>query len=261
MAFEDVYLVTEKLETVAEDAIIALEHHLGIALPSGYRPFMTTLGKGTFCDLVSVYSPEQILQRQADARERWHMYYDAFWDDPDRVLSKEQVMESILFAHTADSDEFIVCPSLPNRTFILPRHDNTVYWTDDSFIGHHTWFGPHGSVEHLSSFKYFESNRDRQRLSLFTAQHHLLLTDIATFLTAYWPYSPQHRRGDPLAEDTQWLILFIAPIGGRIQLTQGLPRDGRIGITMTYDSDSGTEVRACVNQLLARGFYQVSPVT
>ena len=50
MLFTDTYLVTNKLETYSDAAVDTAEAQLGTRFPVGYREYVTTLGKGEYCD-------------------------------------------------------------------------------------------------------------------------------------------------------------------------------------------------------------------
>src|SRR5262249_3123922 len=109
--FDAVYRVSTHLVTVAESHIVALEQLLGLSLPSGYCTFMTALGLGTYCDVIAFFPPEQILAEYTEEVDGWA----SFWDNPDAILSREELQASVVLGKSGEGDQIIFCPAYPER--------------------------------------------------------------------------------------------------------------------------------------------------
>ena len=69
-----------------------------------------------------VYLPGQIMKEQPEWLERITQYW--FWDDGADVLTKEQVLRSVVVADTWDGDEIIW---FEGRYYVLPREEEKIY--------------------------------------------------------------------------------------------------------------------------------------
>ncbi|WP_423973237.1 hypothetical protein [Kingella oralis] len=69
-----------------------------------------------------VYLPGQIMKEQPEWLERITQYW--FWDDGADVLTKEQVLRSVVVADTWDGDEIIW---FEGRYYVLPREEENIY--------------------------------------------------------------------------------------------------------------------------------------
>lgn len=257
MGFEGVYLVSNKLQIASEDEIEDLEKSLGRALPKGYADFVSTLGLGTYCDLLRVYLPERILKEREEVRQRWDQYY--FWEDGRDVLTKEQVLECTIFADTIDGDEIIAHPEKPGRLFVLPRHDDLIYVVPRCFEAPLEWHGPKGIEREEPGFRYFESWVDREYREFFTAKELFSITDLAPYFADFWTQFGQNVVPDPgvkeESDEENVAILFVQGIGARLQLVQA-SGDGRMSVRIDYDADSESVVQSFVAFLTDMGFYE-----
>jgi hypothetical protein len=98
MAFEDVYLVSDKLTLTPAAELEELQGWLGAPLPRGYREYMTTLGVGTYCDLVQVLTPTQVRDARDERREFVREYYQEFWGESEGSLTLEEAVAGVFFA-------------------------------------------------------------------------------------------------------------------------------------------------------------------
>ncbi len=231
MDFDRIYFVSNKLLLAEADDLLQLEQGLGVPLPLGYADFMQKLGVGTYCDFLRVFSPDQILERYQDARERWRTSY--FWDAGRDVLSKEQVLESIIFADTTDGDEIIFHPQMPDKLFVLPRHDDQIYWVHEVFMEPLNWDSVHGKMYESPSFRHFESWVDRAAVSYFTQATDIDLDELMEGIAAHWT----DMLIDEMDEEDQVRLLFVPSIDGRLQLVQAAEDDPRVGVRLDYDVD------------------------
>jgi len=257
--FANLYLVTDKLQTISPHEIDALERTLGLSLPEGYYEYMTTLGVGTYCDLLRVYEPRRVLEESEKMRNLWRDY--CFWEAGREILSKEQILEAIIFADTEVGDNVVLSTDMPDRLFVLPRDDDTVYWVPENFRNPLLWRSQDGIVHRPPEFQYFESWRDRACVELFTALKSFELAELAERFIDQWSNSEIHTidlRHRAEEEDAdQLMFLFIKDIGGRVQLDKGVG-DGRVGIRIDYDLDSANQVGLFLQTLVELGFYETS---
>lgn len=264
MKFDDVYLVSDKLETSSEAELKDLEAKLGMALPKGYAEYMLHLGVGTYCDELCVYSPEKILDDYEYRQEQWDDYF--FWDEGADVLTKEQVLQCVVFAYTPDGDEIIAHPDLPECLFVLPRHDMVIYKIPGCFDAPLAWVGPEGEVRREPKFRYFESWKDRAYKELFTAKELFSIKDLAPYFVDFWEQmgkkafvlTARKDIEDEEEEDEEPILaamVYVRGIGGSVQLTQAYG-DKRVGIRIDYDTDFEGDVAPFVEFLTDMGFYQ-----
>jgi hypothetical protein len=259
MRFDDIYLVTSKLETIPQEEIERLEKTLGMPLPKGYAEYMSRLGIGGYCNLLRVYPPQRVLKEHESVRQRWDEYY--FWEEGEDVLTKEEVLKCIIFADTMDGDEIIAHPEIHDRLFILPRDDDAIYWIPGSFDAPLEWHGQGGLVMREPEFRYFESWRHRAAREYFTAKEMFSITDLAPYFADFWVQFGKHvvrDRGEGAIEQAEEKValLFVKEIGGRIQLVQSVPDDKRMSIRIDYDLDSEEVVAIFGTFLTEMGFYE-----
>jgi hypothetical protein len=254
MLFGDVYLVSNKLQRIPQAQIAELQRSLGIMLPKGYAEFMATLGIGDYCGLLMVYKPEQVLQENRNAPWYSRLYFH--WEDEHDVLPKGEVLNCLIFASTNVGDNLIFHPDIPDRLFVLPRNDDTIYWVPDSFFNPLEWYSKDGLVDDRPSFKWFESYGDRKCVTFDTSLRTLKLSDVVTAVFERWPDSEVHifERGD---EEARVVRVFVKAIGGNLELYQDLG-DPRVGVRIDYDNDSGSEIDRLADHLKTMGFYQSS---
>ena len=97
MAFDDVYLVSEKLDLPPTAELDALQGWLAAPLPRGYREYMTTLGNGTYCDEVYVLTPAEVREARDERRAYIREYYEAFWGESTDDLTLEEAVGGGVF--------------------------------------------------------------------------------------------------------------------------------------------------------------------
>jgi hypothetical protein len=156
MAFEDVYLVSEKLILTPEAELDELQGWLSAPLPHGYREYMTTLGVGTYCDLVQILTPARIRKVRDERRQFVREYYRQFWGASESSLSLDEAVAGVFFASTCDGDEMYYLPA-QERLFILPRHNDVVFWLEAGFADPLDWRSARRRANIFRPpFRYFE---------------------------------------------------------------------------------------------------------
>ena len=125
MQLPDVRIVTAARRHPTAAEVLAVEHKLGLSLPNGYSEFITTLGAGILSQFIRVFPPARVESEVEEWRERIAKYW--FWDEGKNLLTKEQALESVVFADTVAGDEYVVHPSGAGRILVLPRHSGQIY--------------------------------------------------------------------------------------------------------------------------------------
>lgn len=124
MPFDDVYLVNDELQLLTDSEVDEALEFLD-PLPPGYREFLTTLGRGEYCDFLYVWTPSQIRESLSKIRseisERFP-YEFAKYPYPDRDYSA-----CVPIASTKDGDYIVVWPDAPHELVGLPRQDYECY--------------------------------------------------------------------------------------------------------------------------------------
>lgn len=258
MPFDDVFLLSDKLQIPGEAELTDLSTKLLMPLPLGYADFMRKLGTGLYCDLVRVYPPDRILRDYAEVQRRWDQYF--FWDKGADVLTKDQVLQCVIFADSIDGDEIIAHPDFPGRLFVLPRQDISIYSIPSGFNAPLSWHSTKKQEQHEPTFRFFEAFNSRAHKEFFTAKELFSITDLAPYFCDFWMQmghnaiqKPREKHED---EDEGFAILFVQGIGGRIQLVQSLPGDKRMRVRIDYDADHESDIAPFVSFLTDMGFYQ-----
>ena len=249
--FEDVYLVDNQLSLIDSAEILATENKLSVILPRGYHSFLTTLGHGTYCDQVYVFLPGDIEEKTAEFRKT--LRNDFFWDRGLNVLGKSQIEQSLLIARSMDGDELIYHPDSEHGIYVLPRHDDTIYWLSPDFDDPMRWHADSGSPMPEPPFRYFEPAQGRACIELFTARTDHQIADVATVIN------------ESLARDSEmrsitgenYQLNFHQAVGSRVRLTAS-SGDGRIRIRIDYNPTYDKTIATCIAQLESDGFYETS---
>jgi len=152
MSFSDVYLVTDKLSVASEADVRAAEAQLGASFPSGYKEFITTLGKGEYCGFVDVFVPSEVEKNQI--KEFSHS-----WKEGETGLSSNQLAETILLGTSTGGDWILFHPDVLNAVYVLPSEEQVVCKVGASLDDALTWlYSPSGKPR----FCYFDSGIDQK---------------------------------------------------------------------------------------------------
>ena len=126
--FDNVTIMGSPLFTSSHAEVDEAEAKLGIRFPTGYRDYVTRFGEGVLGgSYIRIYPPRRILTGPNNL-EGWRQRIDLFWfwDASQNVLTKEQVLQSVIIGDTLDGDELIVHPDNPERIYVL-AHNETIY--------------------------------------------------------------------------------------------------------------------------------------
>ena len=208
MAFEDVCVVSKKLTITDEAELTALEKTLGIALPPGYREFMTILGYGEYCSNLAVYSPSEVLERTASYRRDWDKYF--FWEEGADVLSKQAVLESVIFGSSFEGDQLIYHPVEPKGVFVLPRHDWKIYTVPEGFFNPLSWYDGDEQTKWPDPIKFFKPyNTNEASIVFINTEPDIQIEDLVNLLAPSFEqiaYTTTDEKG--------FWFLFLPSIGG-----------------------------------------------
>ena len=146
--------------TLANDADVdAVEAKANFHFPTGYREYVTTLGRGEYCSYIRIHMPWKILSEYRDYQRFLKEYW--FWDRGAEVISKSKATESVNVGDTMDGDVILFHPSNPGELFVLPRHDDMSHRIGSNLYDAIDWLcvyrhNPHsGSVGENHERRYF----------------------------------------------------------------------------------------------------------
>ena len=191
-AFRDIYFASDKLDPVPSGEVAAFEGWLrerfGLPLPPGYREYVTRLGVGTYCDLIQVHPPADVMGEFEPIGKLWGTHF--FWEAGRGVLSEDQVERSFAVATSVDGDEIVCCPGRPGELFVLPRHDDHIYRMPAGLLDPLAWDG-FSSVARREPppFLYFEPDRDLPGVAVFVARS----PATTRFVNEYDPDGTRHQ--------------------------------------------------------------------
>lgn len=240
------YLVTPKLRRADPARVAALADWLGAPLPRGYARHVTELGSGLYDGRLIAALPDEIMATTQDEQAFIREWFDELWEEADD-LTLDEAARAVPFAHTIDGDKIFYSVARA-ALFVLPRHDDRVYWMPQAFDDPLDW-GPHAPPAPSSAWRSFDSGLDRATIELFTAQS-LALADIIACVDRH--VTAAHR------QDAPWgTLLYVPALHGRIQLTQA-PGDARVGMRIDHDITLQLRARALQADLEKMGFFQTN---
>lgn len=162
--FENVTIVGGPLVLQSPAEVDAAEVQLGIRFPTGYREYVTRLGEGVLGGAyVRIYPPRRIMSGNNNVAE-WRQRIDEYWhwDDGQDVLTKEQVVGSVIIGDTVDGDELIVRPDNPERIYVLPRDSEAILIAGDGLPAAIEWLCSSGELAEAFAERNFEPFDSRQ---------------------------------------------------------------------------------------------------
>lgn len=157
-AFEDVYMVSKKKDTVPTKEIDELEKAIG-SLPRGYREFIQRYGGGSFCDDIHFQAPRGIIAEVAERRE--YMTFDACvpWCKALKGLKKSDFDDIWVIGGDGCGHDYCYFPRHEGVLFILTHSGMEVVRLDRAFCCS-SLFYYHARIRHPKP--YFSPN-DRTR--------------------------------------------------------------------------------------------------
>jgi hypothetical protein len=213
MTFNDVYLVNDELQLLTDAEVDEALEFLD-PLPPGYREYLTTLGRGEYCDFLCVWTPSQIRESLAEERSYFSEHFPvefAKYPYPDRDYSA-----CVPIASTKDGDYIVVWPDAPYELIGLPRQDIECYRLPLGFADLLNWelyIGQPRDYVFQPPFRFFEPSRVDFVWYELDGTKQLTLARVTDALTNELA-SEELRRID----DEGIVILFPRAIHGRIQI-------------------------------------------
>ena len=192
--FENTYLVTDKLETYTDADVDAAEAALGTRFPEGYREYMTTLGRGEYCDYVNVSPPEMIVKNQTGNKPPLLEFCHS-WDGSEFGVTPERLAKAIMLGNSIDGDWIIFETNLPDAVYVLPESEDVIDKAGATLLDGLNRTCNLGS---RSEFRYFSSNINQKQEPLPDAVHLSLdhfqnwIADVGEYdyLDLYWNNNP-----------------------------------------------------------------------
>ncbi|MFB6454195.1 hypothetical protein ACE38W_02905 [Chitinophaga sp. Hz27] len=132
--------------------IISMEKMLNITTDEDYKTYVTTYGCGILGGTyIRVYLPQVATALQKEWLERITQYW--FWDEGKEILTKEQVLQSVVLGDTLDGDEII---SYHQQYYVLPRHQEMIYKIGDTLGDAISWLCNTGILTEAFEEREFE---------------------------------------------------------------------------------------------------------
>jgi hypothetical protein len=72
---DDIYLVTDRLETASASDVTRAEREFRCRFPTGYAEYVQRLGRGSLNNEVRVLMPDEIVAVLGDWRARWREFW------------------------------------------------------------------------------------------------------------------------------------------------------------------------------------------
>lgn len=145
MNIHDVHLPEKPLVLATPADVDALESHLWITFPVGYREYVTKLGEGVMGGtLVRIYPPWRIEKELADWRRRINKYW--FWDNGREHLPKDRALECVIVGDTVNGDELVFHPTRPSHLFVLPRESEKIFLAGNDLLAAVEWMCGSGEL-------------------------------------------------------------------------------------------------------------------
>lgn len=107
------------IQPVSTDEVDLIAAEFQTDLPTGYKKYVSALGKGRLASLIRVYPPRQLISNTREFRKRISKHW--LWTKTHDLLSKERALECVVVADTVNGDELIYHPSNTRELFFLPR--------------------------------------------------------------------------------------------------------------------------------------------
>jgi hypothetical protein len=150
--------LTSAPKGVPDADVTAAEVALGARFPTGYRAFITRVGRGVLGGLMRIYTPDDIQKGPNNVRE-WRARIDEywFWDDSAALLPKARALECIIIGDTVGGDELIFHPTEPDRLYVLPHDFDEAYLASKTGLEAAVdWFFTSGVIDQASENDSFE---------------------------------------------------------------------------------------------------------
>ena len=246
--FENTYLVTDKLATFTHADIDAAETELGTRFPDGYREYMTTFGKGEYCNYINVSTPQMIVKDQMGEKPPLQQFCNS-WDGSEFGITPERLAKAILLGNSIDGDWIIFEAGLPDAVYVLPESEYIFYSGGLNLLDA---LDRTCKIGGRSEFRYFNSHINQKQASLPRAMRSSLehFRDWVTAVGEYdhldiqWDNTPSitldmyttlKLNMGMVAPELSNVVAFYKSFGGFIW-AESLP-DGGLYAELVHDAD------------------------
>lgn len=254
MSFEDVYLVSSKLDLLGTERFEPIAAQLG-DLPIGYVEFLAELGTGTFCDYLTVWSPEESNKRSKEFREIADDLLSDFSEFGSEPVPRLDFCNAQCIAGTVDGDYLVVCPDAPTDIYAFPRNDDSIYILPNGFYEPLGWIRlnkPERDYTIPPPFKYFESDVNRA-YAWFLSDGSLPFQDAVTVVSTFEKPSKQFSGGGESNGSDHFVRVFLNDLYGQVYLSQS-ENDPRVQMMINFDRDFESKVAELQAILSDNGF-------
>jgi hypothetical protein len=224
--FSEIYLVSDKLETILPELVTDAEAMLGATFPLGYLEYLTELGTGMFCDYLYIYPPTKVVGELAAYREIFQESCDLWVQETQPQISREEFGKMIVLGHTMDMDKLAFHPENPSRIIAIPYSHDVIYQVGASLYQSLEWFRDF-CVSPETDFKWFDSGVDHRYIRMEREQLRDLTGEFIKF-TQELGLSVI-----PLVSGTRTWI-FIRDLNGYLAVDSS-PHDPKTRLTIVYD--------------------------
>lgn len=159
MKFDDLYVVSDRLQTASPADVAAAEVEIGCRFPVGYSEYVERFGAGSLDDLLRVFLPDRILAEIGSWRETKDRYW--FWTDPESQVDKATVLGAIPLGDSENGDEFCFHPDDPDTVIVLPRDDERSFAVGGGLFGAVDWVFSSGVLQRPGRPTAFEPHEGR----------------------------------------------------------------------------------------------------
>jgi SMI1 / KNR4 family (SUKH-1) len=239
---DDIYVVTDRLETASATDVTRAERELGCRFPTGYAEYVQRLGRGSLNDVVRVMLPGQIVAELGDWRARWNEFW--FWDDPESAVDQDHVLCAVPVADTEVGDELWFHPDDPDTVIVLPRDSDRSYAVGSGLDGAIDWVFSSGVLHPPGGPSAFESHVGRK----YVRYESQTSADVASARDALLALG-MHALVDQFHDDH--CVVYFPSIKGRVVLEPG--DEGGFDALIVHDDGVAPSSLTVIQTALERG--------
>jgi len=244
--YKNVYLVSEKLDTVSTTQVDTAAVQLRTGFPSGYQEYVSLLGIGMFCEYVYVFPPQKVVDEVATYQQVFQEY-SSVWSDDNSPIGKEELGDLIVFAQTVDIDKIAFHPRRPDQILMVPYTDDSIYEIGSNFYDALGWLYNFG-VSDASDFMWFNSSVDQKYVRFFGTYQADLVSELAGVIRSLDP-----RTNVQSFADETWC--FCRPINGYFLINK---TGAKMSISCVFDKETRPLVDKIVTFLKERELPMVA---
>jgi hypothetical protein len=158
--FDDIYVVSDRLETASASEVALAAGEIGGRFPTGYSEYVQRFGRGSLNDLLRVMLPGHMVSALASWRDTKSEYW--FWNDLHPDVGRDRVLDSVPLADTSNGDQLCFHRDDPDVVIVLPRGDARIYVAEPGLAGAVDWVFSSGVLQRPQRPSAFESALGRK---------------------------------------------------------------------------------------------------